>query len=358
MGDTMITSVMRVHGGRFVGDGVHAPDLEAILASLSSWDDWFDAWARMGDRYARAAEAAAAHGDRVTAGEWFWQASLSYHYAQFLWFHDLAKREAGQRRKEDLYRKAAPLMVPPAERIEIPCEGFRIPAYLRFPPGEPPFPCVVLLGGLESTKEESYHFENMCLRRGLATFAFDGPGQGEMFFQVKLRPDFERFTGAVVDYLRQRAEINAARLGILGRSLGGYYAVRSAALVPAFRACVAWGALFDFAHWEIMHSLTRRGFAYVSGCKDDESARKHLQSAINLTEVADRLRCPLYVLHGAHDDLIPLEGVEKLRKTTFQVEQTFVIEPTGNHCCHNLYPVVRPRMADWLTARLGVGRVV
>jgi hypothetical protein len=24
----------------------------------------------------------------------------------------------------------------------------------------------------------------------------------------------------------------------------------------------------------------------------------------------------------------------------------------GDHCCHNLYHVVRPRMADWLAERL------
>jgi hypothetical protein len=31
---------------------------------------------------------------RQSAGELFWQACLSYHYAQFLWFHDPENREA------------------------------------------------------------------------------------------------------------------------------------------------------------------------------------------------------------------------------------------------------------------------
>ena len=31
----------------------------------------------------------------------------------------------------------------------------------------------------------------------------------------------------------------------------------------------------------------------------------------------------------------------------------FDIPEDGNHCCHNLYAVVRPRMADWLAGRLG-----
>ena len=32
---------------------------------------------------------------------------------------------------------------------------------------------------------------------------------------------------------------------------------------------------------------------------------------------------------------------------------TFDIPADGDHCCHNLYHVVRPRMADWLAERLG-----
>jgi hypothetical protein len=34
-------------------------------------------------------------------------------------------------------------------------------------------------------------------------------------------------------------------------------------------------------------------------------------------------------------------------------DMTFDIPENGNHCCHNLYAVVRPRMADWLAERLG-----
>jgi hypothetical protein len=32
---------------------------------------------------------------------------------------------------------------------------------------------------------------------------------------------------------------------------------------------------------------------------------------------------------------------------------TFDMPADGDHCCHNLYHVVRPRMADWAAERLG-----
>ena len=60
-------------------------------------------------------------------------------------------------------------------------------------------------------------FENRCLARGLATCTFDGPGQGEMYFQTRMRPDFHRCASVVVDWLERRPEIDIGRLGVLGR---------------------------------------------------------------------------------------------------------------------------------------------
>jgi 2,6-dihydroxypseudooxynicotine hydrolase len=100
------------------------------------------------------------------------------------------------------------LVGPPAEVLAAYYDGVDIRAYVRTPPGPGPHPCVVLLDGLESTKEEGLRFEELCLERGIATCAFDGPGQGECYFQAKMRPDFERFTSAVVDVLVERDDID------------------------------------------------------------------------------------------------------------------------------------------------------
>jgi len=144
---------------------------------------------------------------------------------------------------------------------------------------------VIVLGGLESTKEESYRFENLCLARGLATCTFDGPGQGEMYFQAKLRPDFHRFRSAVLDWLEKRPEIDADRIGIISRSLGGFYAIHSAAHDPRFKACVCWGVLFDcptttrcairrgedLRSWQAMTRPRRLGL--ISGARSTYQAR-------------------------------------------------------------------------------------
>jgi hypothetical protein len=70
-----------------------------------------------------------------------------------------------------------------------------------------------------STKEEHHSMENVFLRRGLATFSFDGPGQGETGFKAAMPVDFERSTSAVIDYLLTLASVDATRVGLYGQSL-------------------------------------------------------------------------------------------------------------------------------------------
>jgi 2,6-dihydroxypseudooxynicotine hydrolase len=355
MSREILDRVWNASGVRLIGDGVAAGDVADAQSTLTRWDEWYPFWAARGEAYEKLARAALQKGRKQSAGELLWQACLSHHYAQFLWFHDPELRDAGQRRKVALYREAAPLFAAPAERFDLPFEGFTIPGYLRLPPGRNGRgPVAIVLGGLESTKEESYRFENLCLARGLATCTFDGPGQGEMYFQAKLRADFHRFASAVVDWLERRPEIDGGRIGVIGRSLGGFYAVHSAAHEPRFKACLCWGVLFDLSYYDAMQDPSRRGFAYVAGYDDPERAAPYLKTTLDLAGLAERVSCPVYALHGARDTLIPPTQVDRLRKALARhPDVEFDIPEDGNHCCHNLYHVVRPRMADWLAERLG-----
>ena len=343
--------------GRMLSDGIPWPDVERSRAAAAADPDtdWFELWMARSDEYAELGARALAESHGISAGELLWLASLTAHYAQYMWFHDRARREAGQRRKVELFNRAAPHLNPPAERVEIGFEGATIPGFLRLPEsaGDGPHPCCVLIGGLESTKEESHRFENLCLERGLATFAFDGPGQGEMFFEVKLGPDFERYSSAVLDELERRPEIDAARIGVLGRSLGGHYAPKAAACDDRFAACCAWGACFDLSDLDSMPPRTQAGFHYATGIDDPERAREHLLASLDLAPVAAQISCPTLLLHGRHDVIFGMEQVEKFRTGLTGAELEIQVEEDGDHCCHNMGHIVRPRMADWLADRLG-----
>ena len=52
--------------------------------------------------------------------------------------------------------------------------------------------------------------------------------EGESEYESPIRGDYEVAVKAVVDWVEQRADVDAAKIGLWGVSLGGYYAPRAA----------------------------------------------------------------------------------------------------------------------------------
>jgi 2,6-dihydroxypseudooxynicotine hydrolase len=350
--DQTLKAVWTMAELRMIGDGMFYPDVLRLRSAIRSWPDWLTEFGRLGDEYEARARQAEAHVHQVTAGEHFWQAAICWHFGQFLWFDRPEEKLRGLQRKVELYRRGAPLFDPPAERIEIDFDGTKISGYLRLPQAGGRAPLAILLGGLDSTKEESYHFENACLKRGMATFSFDGPGQGEYFVQRPLAPDFERYCSAVIDHLAQRRDIDPDRIGVVGRSLGGYFAARAAAFDERLRACVVFGALYDLSQFDSIPARTQMGFRFVTGIADPADAKAAAQRCVDLTGIPVRIKQPIYILHGALDILIPVAQAQRLYDEVSSKDKSLVIVTDGIHCAHNLYHLVRRPMADWLADKL------
>ncbi|MFE4079179.1 2,6-dihydropseudooxynicotine hydrolase [Paenarthrobacter sp. YIM B13468] len=330
--------------GRLILDGVSYSDM--VGARDRPGDvTWFDYWMNLASEYESEAERKVALGHTLSAGEFLMSASLCAQYAQFLWFDE--RRQKGQARKVELYQKAAPLLSPPAERHELVVDGIPMPVYVRFPDGPGPHPAVIMLGGLESTKEESYQMENLVLARGMATATFDGPGQGEMFEHKRLSGDYEKYTSAVVDLLIGLERVRPDAIGVLGRSLGGNYALKSAACEPRLAACISWGGFSDLDYWDLETPLTKESWKYVSKVDTLEEAREHVHAALETRHVLKNLACPTYILHGVHDE-VPLSFVDTILDLVAPEILTLVVEKDGDHCCHNLGLRPRLEMADWL----------
>lgn len=334
--------------GRLILDGVPFADL--VGARDRPGDvSWLNYWMDRATDYEKLAEKALAGGHRRSAGEYFYLGTLAAQYAQFLWFGP--ERTTAQQRKAALYRKAAPLLDPPAQHADLAINDALVRVYVRVPLAPGPNPVAVLLGGLESTKEESRQMEDLLLARGMATVTFDGPGQGETFDSHALAGDFERFTSAVIDYLIGREDINPSAVGVLGRSLGGNYALKSAACDDRIAACVSWGGFSDMDAWDAETPLTKESWRYVSKAATLEEARDHIQKATETRHVLSEIRCPTYILHGAHDE-VPMTFVDTVREHITNAPLTIVVEDQGDHCCHNLGLQPRFQMADWLHDQL------
>lgn len=137
--------------------------------------------------------------------------------------------------------RALPGLEPAVERFEVPERGevARIVGLLSVPKGVERPPVVIILPGLDSTKETRHGGRGGWLRRGMAVLSMDGPGQGEASLWSKIRPDYELALGAMIDWIESRPDLDGGRVAVIGSSLGGYYAARSAAFEPRVRATVA-----------------------------------------------------------------------------------------------------------------------
>lgn len=330
---------------------------------------WFAAWTDMGDAVGGAAEAAAAGGRGLTAASGFLRASSYYHIGErFRLPKDDAALDAYRRGVDSFGRYADLVDGPRVERVEVPFEDAHLPAYLTLPEGAGGrCPCVVFFDGLDITKELQFVRGVAELRRrGVGCLVVDGPGNGETirFRGLPLRPDYEAAGSAALDYLAGRPEVDGDRVGVMGISLGGYYAARCASREPRFAACVCWGAIWDYrATWRRRidegfggaMSVAGDHICWVLGCDTFDQALD-LLGAYALDGVVQDMRCPYLLLHGARDEQIPLADAEAVYAAVGSADKELRVfdERTGGatHCQNDRLTAGTVAWADWFADRL------
>jgi len=102
----------------------------------------------------------------------------------------------------------------PGSRHEIPFENSKLVGLFRRPHVDGPHPTVLLIPGLDSTKDEFREVERSFHDRGMATFALDGPGQGEAEWALPIRPEWEVVGETVIGYLQSMPDVDSNRIGV------------------------------------------------------------------------------------------------------------------------------------------------
>jgi 2,6-dihydroxypseudooxynicotine hydrolase len=338
---------------RFTVNGVNPSDFQDVMKTLSRWDDWCKAWSDKAKVHEDLGRAALEEKQFASAGEHLGRAAVTYHFAKYLFVKDLAQMRAAHMKAVECHTLALPHQIFPGERVMIPYEGHKLAAVLRKPAGIKKPPIVLMMMGLDSTKEELDTFEWTFLQRGMAVLAFDGPGQGEAEYDLPIRYDYEGVVGPVIDWVRKELkDVDGERIGLWGISLGGYYAPRAIAFEKRIKAAIAvcgpydWGAL-----WDKLPELTRDAFIVRSHSKTAAEA-KPKADLLCLRGVAEKIETPLYLVAAGLDRLTPPEDYEKLAAEIPGPTKLLVI-PDGNHVAHNRPYLYRPQTADWMGQQLG-----
>ncbi|WP_404962793.1 alpha/beta hydrolase family protein [Streptomyces sp. 147326] len=313
---------------RATGAGVDPHEYRRVTDGLTSVADWGPAFLRTGHRYLHRAQDA---GSSRSAGEYLLMAARWFHLATLAPYAE-AHRAAVE--ADDAVSRALTVLEPGARRVS--GEGFT--GWLRGPSDAPG--TVVVVPGLDSAKEEFLDLVSALLARGLAVFAMDGPGQGVLAATTTFVADYERVVGRVVDAL------GAARIGLVGLSLGGYFAARAAALEPRVAAVATVSGPFRL-DWEELPPPVRDIMARRTGGAD---AAHEFARHVDLAALAPRIAAPLLVVDGDQDVIPGVTNGEPLARLA--PHGTYLSVPHGDHLLGNARPDWLPHLSDHITHTL------
>jgi alpha-beta hydrolase superfamily lysophospholipase len=343
--------------------------IQRLHARAAEPHAWWEEWTAMAAKIERTADAAAAEGRKATAGNYYLRAGMYYYTGE--------RMVPPGAQKTSIYRKSLRCAQEGLKRrhrniefVDVPYEGTHLPAYFMkssVPNGRAP--TVVVFDGLDNCKEMSVLFAGLELAfRGYHTLAIDGPGQGEALRLRNLfsRYDYEVAGTAAYDYVTARDDVDPERVAIMAYSLGGYYAPRIAAFEKRYRACVAWGALFDYhATWAERRKLMQSGgtklaashfqLPWVMGVPDMDAAMEKIKN-YTLAGVAERIECPTLILHGENDRLTTRAVADQLYNAVGARDKTLRVltmdEGGAEHCQADNRQVGIDCIGDWLADRL------
>jgi dienelactone hydrolase len=335
--------------------------------------DFLAAWTTLTDQLCGAAETALAAGHTKTAGDLYFRATNYLCQAERMQSASAPGRVAVYRRVLELAALSFKHRDPLVSRVAIPYEGTTLPAY--FSPAysgtapataSGPAPVIILWNGLDSTKEHMYSCEHWAelAARGISCLMVDCPGSGEALRLQGLpaRVDTEAWASACVDYLLTRSDVDPARIGLAGWSLGGYYAPRAAAFEKRLALVVAWGANHNWGAVQ-RRRLEREGerpvphywehVLWVWGQPDLDTFIKFADQ-IHLDGVVSQISVPFLICHGANDRQIPVsyahQSYEQAIASPRRELRIFTQDEGGaEHIGLDNLPYVSTYIADWVS---------
>ena len=352
-GDDRLESMYRRFTWRILSNHVTPFEFERQRSAVTDYEQWCGAWLALAAEHGARGDEAAAAGRRRTAADEYVRAVMCCHWGNFMFSHDQATYRSAFEAMAGYLAKAAPLVDPPMDLVEVPFDGVSMPGYVRVPrvPSGTLPPVAVLLPGGDSTKEELYDLAEHLVDRGVAVAAFDGPGQGAVSLQRKMRPDYELAVQAMIDALEDRGDVDCGRLAVGGISYGGLFAMRTAAIDERVRAVFSLSSWYTPAgRFATMEPLSATGQYQHLG--DDPAA---MMEAVTLAGVLDRVKVPILQLFGGDDPGAPSSAGERVAAEAAGPVTTVVI-PEGVHVLNNVWPQARALVGDWTAENLGAER--
>jgi dipeptidyl aminopeptidase/acylaminoacyl peptidase len=302
------------------------------------------------------ARAAAEARHVATARDLYWRAMQSYNEAQHAIFEDDdAEKIYLHSKLEECYGYLIQTSPYPLERVEIPWGDQSIAGLLHLLPDRRRAPTILLVPGMDMTKESlPSPLDNLFLERGVNVLVIDGPGQGASNLR-KIRVDADNYADAgraAIDYLLTRPEVDSARIGLMGLSMGTYWAPLIASRDQRVKACASAHACYGdkVSMFEQASPRFKQLFMYMAGIHD-EQAFDDLAAEMTLIGRARHIACPTLMISGEYDPLCSIGESLKVYDEIQSPKEIWVFENEFHRVTNSKAlggAAIHGFMVDWL----------
>ena len=200
----------------------------------------------------------------------------------------------------------------------------QIPATVYTPPGQGPFPVLIMIhGGPEAQARPQFSelIQFLVRERHVAVVVPNvrgSAGYGKTYLALdngRQREDSVKDIGALIDYLGTQPQFDPQRIAVYGGSYGGYMVLASLVhFGDKLRAGVDIVGISNFVTFldnTNPYRVDQRRPEY--GDERDPQMREFLHSISPLTH-ADKIATPLFVIQGANDPRVPRSEAEQILK--------------------------------------------
>ncbi len=291
--------------------GLDETTLPIVTRRLRNRSQWFNVWEGLARDKVEEAERCAARHEREAARAAIRSALLMLSIGMSgdgLYFYStMETRQTTYALRRRLHALDCRLSEAHTERMYLRSKHGHTWGVLHFPPNHEPgsekVPALVCLHPLASDKETFDYALRRYREAGYATLCVDLPAHGELQQGGRLRADSEWVGLLALEALADHADIDADRIGVLGGSLGAFYALRVAARSSKAKVCIAFAAPFDLgALGPAMVPGIIHNFSTLTGAETPKDLER-LGLDFHLRDATPDIHCPVALVHGTRDSV-------------------------------------------------------
>lgn len=234
------------------------------------------------------------------------------------------------------------------EAITLENQGEKIFGILHRPLQPTNVPAIVICPGFAGNKSGKFRMfvtlGKELAKLGVAVFRFDYRGAGDSegeFKDITLEGKISD-TLKCLNFLAEDPQVDATRIGLMGRSLGGAIAILTARRFPSIKSLALWAPVFRSDPWRELWE------SFKSNPKLDHAKHEILSNLpanipnleflsqffkLNLQhELQELKQIPLLHIHGEQDQVVKIQHAKDFESARKGLDKTrFILLPKSDH---------------------------